>query len=147
MYTKTKLSDENKKIPTNLAISFLLVGTNNLLYTKKDITSTPIQEGRGSFLTIFQLKDKSFAGIGTDKKLYTKATLSADGCCFLNIFQSTKNESFIGRGADNLMYKREKIDSKDVQSGAGNFIDCIELDDGTFVLIGTLHKIKIRRYV
>ena len=118
-----------------------------------DSASWAVVPNSGSVLTVVQLQDETFLGVGTDNNLKIKDTIGSYwkpppvvGGKFIGAIQ-LNDGSFLGIGTDTQVYLSPSLESPwTLVPSSGAIIAITQLSNNVFVAIGTDYNIYTRSY-
>jgi len=130
------------------------VGGDNMVYYRDIINPTPeawVQaQNSGYVLTIVQLQDETFLGVGTDFQLKTKTSIHSNWVTrktpsigFIGAIQ-LDDGSFLAIGSDNQVYSSFTLTTWRLIPNSGSIISIVQIYKSGFLVIGTNHKIYYR---
>jgi hypothetical protein len=124
---------------------FLGIGTDHLLYTRASLRDSPWVQipSSGSVLAATPLLDGSVVAVGLDKRLYTRASLTAAWVPVSNSPQVLDitvlpNGGFVAVGIDNKLYTAATLKSEWVEVPDSWSVTKVTIvpEDGSFIGIG-----------
>ena len=130
------------------------IGPDNKVYYRDIVNPTPqawVQApNSGSVLTIVQLQDQTFLGVGTDFQLKTKEMIHSKWVAkrtpsvgFIGAIQ-LEDGSFLAIGTDNQVYSSFTLTTWRLIPNSGSIISLVQIYNSGFLAIGTDHNIYYR---